>query len=170
MIANSPSEFAAVIKADIENNEKRDTATWNAICLADMGDTGMAFVALPQMAPRNVTWAKKGKWVHLAKIGLEKYFLMKMKRGVSDKIIVKMVYSGPVRAPVQEGQPIGNLQVWRGDAKVLEVPVQAAESGHGHIDGRLDLLLAESFLLQLVFHHLFGQHQSMLQKYRLLLT
>ena len=47
-----------------------------------MGDTGMAFVALPQMAPRNVTWAKKGKWVHLAKIGLEKYFLMKMKRGV----------------------------------------------------------------------------------------
>jgi serine-type D-Ala-D-Ala carboxypeptidase (penicillin-binding protein 5/6) len=45
-------------------------------------------------------------------------------RGVSDKI----VYTGPVRAPVQEGQAIGNLQVWRGDAKVLEVPVQASES------------------------------------------
>jgi serine-type D-Ala-D-Ala carboxypeptidase (penicillin-binding protein 5/6) len=29
---------------------------------------------------------------------------------------------------VQEGQAIGNLQVWRGDAKVLEVPVQASES------------------------------------------
>src|SRR3954451_5271319 len=49
-------------------------------------------------------------------------------RGVSDKIVAKMVYTGPVRAPVQEGQAIGNLQVWRGDAKVLEVPVQAAES------------------------------------------
>ena len=48
-------------------------------------------------------------------------------RGVSDKIVAKMVYTGPVRAPVQEGQAIGNLQVWRGDAKVLEVPVQAAE-------------------------------------------
>src|SRR3954469_19561792 len=49
-------------------------------------------------------------------------------RGVSDKIVAKMVYTGPVRAPVQEGQAIGNLQVWRGDAKVLEVPVQAAEA------------------------------------------
>jgi len=48
-------------------------------------------------------------------------------RGVSDKIVAKMVYTGPVRAPVQEGQAIGNLQVWRGDAKVLEVPVQASE-------------------------------------------
>ena len=49
-------------------------------------------------------------------------------RGVSDKIVAKMVYTGPVQAPVQEGQAIGNLQVWRGDAKVLEVPVQASES------------------------------------------
>jgi len=49
-------------------------------------------------------------------------------RGVSDKIIAKLVYTGPVRAPVREGQAIGNLQVWRGDAKVLEVPVQASEN------------------------------------------
>ena len=49
-------------------------------------------------------------------------------RGVTDKIVAKMVYTGPVRAPIQEGQSIGNLQVWRGDAKVLEVPVQASES------------------------------------------
>jgi D-alanyl-D-alanine carboxypeptidase (penicillin-binding protein 5/6) len=48
-------------------------------------------------------------------------------RGVSDKIIAKMVYTGPVRAPVRQGQDIGNLEVWRGDAKVLEVPLQAAE-------------------------------------------
>jgi serine-type D-Ala-D-Ala carboxypeptidase (penicillin-binding protein 5/6) len=58
-------------------------------------------------------------------------------RGVSDKIMVKMVYSGPVRAPIQEGQAIGNLQVWRGDAKVLEVPVQAAEKvGAGSLSQR----------------------------------
>ncbi|MFO0775350.1 MAG: FAD-dependent oxidoreductase [Nitrospiraceae bacterium] len=79
------------IKADIENVEKRATASWNAICLADMGDTGMAFVALPQMAPRNVTWSKKGKWVHVAKVALEKYFLHKMKRGVSEPVYEKAV-------------------------------------------------------------------------------
>ncbi len=53
--------------------------TWNAICLADMGDTGAAFVALPQIPPRNVNWFKKGKWVHLAKIAFEKYFMRKMR-------------------------------------------------------------------------------------------
>ena len=46
-----------------------------------MGDTGAAFVAMPQIPPRNVNWFKKGKWVHLAKIGFEKYFMYKMKNG-----------------------------------------------------------------------------------------
>lgn len=91
MIESMVSAAVHNIRADIENNEKRETATWNAICLADMGDTGMAFVALPQMAPRNVTWAKKGKWVHLAKIGLEKYFLLKMKRGISEPFFEKAI-------------------------------------------------------------------------------
>ena len=66
-------------------------ATWNAICLADMGDTGAAFVALPQIPPRNVNWFKKGKWVHLAKIAFEKYFMRKMKSGTSEPVYEKYV-------------------------------------------------------------------------------
>ena len=66
-------------------------ATWNAICLADMGDTGAAFVALPQIPPRNVNWFKKGKWVHLAKIAFEKYFMYKMKNGSSEPVYEKYV-------------------------------------------------------------------------------
>jgi sulfide:quinone oxidoreductase len=66
-------------------------ATWNAICLADMGDTGAAFVALPQIPPRNVNWFKKGKWVHLAKIAFEKYFMRKMKSGNSEPVYEKYV-------------------------------------------------------------------------------
>lgn len=65
--------------------------TWNAICLADMGDTGAAFVALPQIPPRNVNWFKKGKWVHLAKIAFEKYFLHKMKTGSSEPVYERVV-------------------------------------------------------------------------------
>jgi serine-type D-Ala-D-Ala carboxypeptidase (penicillin-binding protein 5/6) len=49
-------------------------------------------------------------------------------RTVSERISAKMVYVGPIRAPVREGQPIGHLQVSRGDTKVLEVPLQATES------------------------------------------
>ena len=49
-------------------------------------------------------------------------------RGSRDKIIARVVYSGPVPAPVQQGQKIGTLKVWRGEFVVLEVPLQAAES------------------------------------------
>jgi sulfide:quinone oxidoreductase len=65
--------------------------TWNAICLADMGDTGAAFVALPQIPPRNVNWFKKGKWVHLAKVAFEKYFMRKIRKGNSEPIYEKYV-------------------------------------------------------------------------------
>jgi len=50
------------------------------VCAADMGDTGVAFVAMPQIPPRNVAWMKKGKWVHLAKVAFEKYFIKTLSR------------------------------------------------------------------------------------------
>jgi D-alanyl-D-alanine carboxypeptidase (penicillin-binding protein 5/6) len=51
-----------------------------------------------------------------------------MPRGSNDKIMARIVYRGPVPAPVEKGQPIATLRVWRGDNAVLEVPLQAAES------------------------------------------
>ncbi|MCN4144609.1 MAG: hypothetical protein LC437_05995 [Thiohalomonas sp.] len=72
--------------ADVEPSTE---ATWNAICLADMGNTGAAFVAIPQIQPRNLAWIKKGKWLDLAKIGFEKYFIRKMKSGSSEPIYEK---------------------------------------------------------------------------------
>ena len=63
------------------------------MCLADLGDTGIAFVALPQIPPRNVNWFSEGKWVHLAKIAFEKYFIRKMKRGTSEPFYEKYVMS-----------------------------------------------------------------------------
>ncbi len=66
-------------------------ATWNAVCLADFGDTGVAFVALPQIPPRNVNWFAEGKWVHLAKVGFEKYFMRKMEIGTTEPVFEKMV-------------------------------------------------------------------------------
>jgi len=49
-------------------------------------------------------------------------------RGVNEKIVGRIVYTGPVPAPVEQGRPIGQLKVSRGDNVVLEVPLQAAES------------------------------------------
>ncbi len=58
-------------------------------------------------------------------------------RGTTDKIIARIVYTGPVRAPVEEGQPIGTLRVWRGEHLTLEVPLKAAEGvGVGNLTQR----------------------------------
>jgi D-alanyl-D-alanine carboxypeptidase (penicillin-binding protein 5/6) len=58
-------------------------------------------------------------------------------RVAQNKIIARVVYTGPVPAPVEQGQPIGTLKVWRSDALVLEVPLRAAESvGTGNISQR----------------------------------
>ena len=84
MIESMVTAVVANIKADLEGGKAESVPTWNAICLADFGDSGMAFVAIPQIPPRNVTWAKEGRWVHLAKIGFEKYFIGKMRSGVSE--------------------------------------------------------------------------------------
>jgi sulfide:quinone oxidoreductase len=91
MIESMVSAIVQNIAAELKGEPVTATGTWNAICLADMGDTGAAFVALPQIPPRNVNWFKKGKWVHLAKIAFEKYFLYKMKTGSSEPIYEKYV-------------------------------------------------------------------------------
>jgi sulfide:quinone oxidoreductase len=91
MIETMVSAIVHNIAADLAGQPATAKATWNAICLADMGDTGAAFVALPQIPPRNVNWFKKGKWVHLAKLAFEKYFIHKMKTGSAEPVYEKIV-------------------------------------------------------------------------------
>ena len=91
MIENMVSAIVHNIVDELAGQPVVTKATWNAICLADFGDTGAAFVALPQIPPRNVNWFKKGKWVHLAKIAFEKYFMRKMKNGSTEPIYEKYV-------------------------------------------------------------------------------
>ncbi|MBP6543537.1 MAG: FAD-dependent oxidoreductase [Piscinibacter sp.] len=91
MIETMVTAIAHNIADELAGKPATAKGTWNAICLADMGDTGAAFVALPQIPPRNVNWFKKGKWVHFAKIAFEKYFMRKMKTGNTDPVYEKYV-------------------------------------------------------------------------------
>ena len=46
----------------------------------------------------------------------------------NEKLIARIIYSGPVRAPIQSGQPVGIVRVWRGANIAMEQTVYAAES------------------------------------------
>jgi len=91
MIESMVNATAHNIREELGGLSPTHKATWNAVCLADFGDTGVAFVALPQIPPRNVNWFSEGKWVHLAKIAFEKYFMRKMRKGTSEPVFEKMV-------------------------------------------------------------------------------
>lgn len=91
MIESMVTATAHNIAEVLAGREPKEKATWNAVCLADFGDSGAAFVALPQIPPRNVNWFSKGKWVHLAKIAYEKYFMRKMKQGTTETVYEKIV-------------------------------------------------------------------------------
>jgi sulfide:quinone oxidoreductase len=84
MIESMVTATAQNIGRLLRGEKANSRATWNAVCLADFGDSGVAFVAQPQIPPRNVNWSAKGKWVHLAKVAFEKYFLRKMRNGESE--------------------------------------------------------------------------------------
>jgi len=72
--------------------------------------------------------------------------VMVQKNG-TDKLIARVVYNGPVRAPVESGQQVGVIRVWRGHNIAMEAPVYAAESiGQGStmrraIDGASELVI-----------------------------
>src|SRR5712675_1365747 len=65
----------------------------------------------------------------------------------TDKLIARVVYSGPVRAPIQSGQKVGVVRVWRGANIAVDAPIYAAESvGQGStmrraIDGASELVI-----------------------------
>lgn len=108
MIESMVTAIAHNLREEIAGRPAAARATWNAVCLADMGDTGAAFVALPQIPPRNVTWAKEGKWVHLAKLAFEKYYLHKIRTGhtepVYEKYVLKLLGIERLKPPVEHAQ------------------------------------------------------------------
>lgn len=80
MVAATSHNIAELIAGKEPSHEP----TLNAVCLADFGDGGVAFIALPQLPPRNLNWSSQGYWVHLAKVAFEKYFMRKVKLGSSE--------------------------------------------------------------------------------------
>ncbi len=70
-----------------------------------------------------------------------------MPRNGGEHLLARIVYSGPVPAPVSRGQSIGKLKVWRGESLALEVPLKAAEDvgtgsmSHRAMDAATELMI-----------------------------
>ena len=95
MIESMATAVALNIRAILDGHPATHEPTLNAVCLADFGNSGVGFVAVPQIPPRNVSWSSRGMHIHLGKIAFEKYFLHKVRTGTSEpfyeKFILKML-------------------------------------------------------------------------------
>ena len=68
-------------------------------------------------------------------------------RNISEKIVARVTYTGPLPAPVERGRPAGVLKVWRGDTLALEVPLQTGEEvGKGNLSQRAFDAVTESVI------------------------
>ena len=47
-------------------------------------------------------------------------------RGTSEKLTAKIVYKGPLPAPLEAGEEVARLKVWRGASEVLDAPLKTA--------------------------------------------
>ncbi|MBV9955290.1 MAG: D-alanyl-D-alanine carboxypeptidase [Pseudolabrys sp.] len=66
-----------------------------------------------------------GKNGHVALISEAPVRIMVPKAG-GEKLVARIVYNGPVPAPVQQGQQVATLKVWRNDVLALQLPLKAA--------------------------------------------
>lgn len=48
-------------------------------------------------------------------------------RGESERVTARIIYTGPLKAPIQNGAEVARLQVMRGDMQALELPLYANE-------------------------------------------
>jgi D-alanyl-D-alanine carboxypeptidase (penicillin-binding protein 5/6) len=50
-----------------------------------------------------------------------------MPKGESERVVARIIYEGPLQAPVVKGAPVGRLQIMRGDVTALETPLYAGD-------------------------------------------
>lgn len=68
-----------------------------------------------------------------------------MPRGANERISARILYTGPIQAPVRQGAQVARLRITRGDIQALDIPLYAAEYvGVGSLpqralDGALEL-------------------------------
>jgi sulfide:quinone oxidoreductase len=75
---------AATIASDVTGKAPPLADELGVVCLMDMGNTAAIMKAYPVLPPRQSSYMKKTIWAKWMKVQFEKYFLWKMKNGLSN--------------------------------------------------------------------------------------
>lgn len=95
--------------------------------LSDMGENGAAYLSGPQVPLRDINWMRKGRWVHLAKVDFEKYFVNRVRlkpvvqtspaaTRIADavgRLLAEREGPGPASATMEEGAHLMQIHMAR---------------------------------------------------------
>lgn len=120
-VQQSGLRLIAVVNG-VNDSDDRNTETKKLI---DWGYRN--FESRPLFAANQVVGQAKVFGGEASSVGLKSPTPIRLmvQRSGADKIIARIVYTGPVRAPIEAGQQIGAIKVWRGDTVALEAPLYA---------------------------------------------
>ena len=125
-IQNEVDAAVRNIAAAMNGGEMTSPVPVRAKWLTDMTKSGASYHSEPQIPLRNINWLKEGRWVHLAKVDFENYFINKIKlRPASAGTPTSSHIATLVRklqSKKAEGMP--NIVPLRAGTRMLEVAVQ----------------------------------------------
>jgi sulfide:quinone oxidoreductase len=91
MIESMVTAAAINIRDVLKGTKPSHKVTSNSLCLAEFGDEGVAFAAMPQIPPRQVHWASIGTGLPEAKVGFERYFIHKVRHSRCETFYEKQI-------------------------------------------------------------------------------
>ncbi|MBT9613904.1 MAG: FAD-dependent oxidoreductase [Burkholderiales bacterium] len=125
-IQNQVDTVARNIIAAIKKEPLFSAQPQRAKWLSDLSDTGAAHLAEPQIPLRNINQIKQGRWVHLAKVEFEQYFInkIKLKPGEKTQNAASIVATTVWR--LQSEKSAGGTEMTRTGAiaRRLDIPVE----------------------------------------------
>jgi len=77
-IQKEVNTVAANILAQMHGKPLASNTPQRAHWLSDMGKNGAAYLSEPHVPLRDINWLKQGRWVHIAKVEFERYFINKI--------------------------------------------------------------------------------------------
>lgn len=120
-VDTSVQNILAAIKGEALSSAVPRRAKW----LTDMGESGASYLSEPQIPLRNINWLKQGRWVHMAKVEFEKYFINKVKlKPIAHAASVTGSHIATAVRLLQQDPGSAGQARFRATARPVEVPLQ----------------------------------------------
>ena len=125
-IQNEVDAAVRNIAATLGGGEMISPVPTRAKWLTDMSKSGASYHSEPQIPLRNINWLKEGRWVHLAKVEFENYFInkIKLRPAASDVATYSHIATLVRKLQLRKSEKMPAIKPVMAGARMIELAVQ----------------------------------------------